>query len=87
MIINELLLFLIIPLAVGFVNLFLPAFLRKGLTFIALAIGLVMVYLFYQRPMDSFAYFGQIIFSLDQLGLFVVAFIQILSFIILIFSL
>ena len=76
MIINELLLFLIVPLAVGFVNLFLPAFLRKVLTFLALAFGLVMVYLFYQRPMDSFAYFGQIIFSLDQLGLFVVAFIQ-----------
>jgi len=87
MIINELLLFLIVPLAVGFINLFLPAFLRKGLTFLALAFGLVMVYFFYQRPMDSFAYFGQIIFSLDQLGLFVVAFIQILSFIILIFSL
>ena len=87
MIINELLLFLIIPLAVGFINLFLSALLRKGLTFLALAFGLVMVYLFYQRPMDSFAYFGQIIFSLDQLGLFVVAFIQILSFIILIFSL
>lgn len=87
MIINELLLFLIVPLAVGFVNLFLPAFLRKVLTFLALAFGLVMVYLFYQSPMDSFAYFGQIIFSLDQLGLFVVAFIQILSLIILIFSL
>lgn len=87
MIINELLLFLIIPLAVGFINLFLPALLRKGLTFLALALGLVMIYLFYQRPTDSFAYFGQIIFSLDQLGLFVVTFIQILSFIILIFSL
>ncbi|HSL89391.1 MAG TPA: proton-conducting transporter membrane subunit, partial [Ignavibacteriaceae bacterium] len=87
MIINELLLFLIVPLAVGFVNLFLPVFLRKVLTFLALAFGLVMVYLFYQSTMDSFAYFGQIIFSLDQLGLFVVAFIQILSFIILIFSL
>jgi len=87
MIINELLLFLIVPLSVGFINLFLPALLRKGLTFLALAFGLAMVYLFYQRPMDSFAYFGQIIFSLDQLGLFVVAFIQILSFIILIFSL
>ncbi|HSW56178.1 MAG TPA: proton-conducting transporter membrane subunit [Ignavibacteriaceae bacterium] len=87
MIINELLLFLIVPLAVGFVNLFLPAFLRKVLTFLALAFGLVMVYLFYQRPMDSFAYFNQIIFSLDQLGLFVVTFIQILSFIILVFSL
>ena len=87
MIINELLLFLIVPLAVGFINLFLPAFLRKGLTFLALAFGLVMVYLFYQRPMDSFAYFGQIIFSLDQLGLFVISFIQILSLIILIFSL
>jgi multicomponent Na+:H+ antiporter subunit A len=87
MIINELLLFLIVPLTVGFVNLFLPAFLRKVLTFLALGFGLVVVYLFYQKPMDSFAYFGQIIFSLDQLGLFVVAFIQILSFIILIFSL
>ncbi|MDP2364712.1 MAG: proton-conducting transporter membrane subunit, partial [Ignavibacteria bacterium] len=87
MIINELLLFIIVPLAVGFINLFLPAFLRKVLTFIALAFGLVMVYLFYQRPTDSFAYFDQIIFSLDQLGLFVVTFIQILSFIILIFSL
>nr|MCU0406894.1 hypothetical protein [Ignavibacteriaceae bacterium] len=87
MIINELLLFLIVPLAVGFVNLFLPAFLRKVLTFLALAFGLVMVYLFYQRPMNSFAYFNQIIFSLDQLGLFVVTFIQILSFIILVFSL
>jgi len=87
MIINELLLFLAIPLAIGFINLFLPALLRKSLTFLALAIGLVMVYMFYQRPMDSFAYFNQIIFSLDQLGLFVVTFIQILSFIILIFSL
>ncbi len=86
MIINELLLFLILPLAVGFVNLFLPVVLRKVLTFLVLTFGLVMVYLFYQRLTDSFAYFNVVIFSLNQIGLFIVAFIQILSFIILIFS-
>lgn len=87
MIINELLLFILIPLVVGFVNLFLPALLRKILTFISLAVGLVMVYLFYKAPVYSFSYFGNLIFNLDQMGLFVVTFIQILSFIILIFSL
>lgn len=87
MIINELLLFILIPLVIGFVNFFLPALLRKILTFLSLAAGLVMVYLFYQAPVYSFSYFGNLIFNLDQMGLFVVTFIQILSFIILIFSL
>jgi multicomponent Na+:H+ antiporter subunit A len=87
MIINELLLFILIPFIIGMVNLFLPVFLRKTLAFLALVFGLVMVYIFYQRSTDSFASFNQIIFSLDQLGLFVITFIQILGFIILLFSL
>lgn len=87
MIINELLLFLLIPFAVGIINLILPVVLRKILTFLALAFGLVMIYLFYQHSTDAFAYSGTTIFSLNQLGLLVVAFIQILSFIILVFSL
>lgn len=87
MIYNELLLLIIIPLIIAFINLFLPVIIRKILTFIGLGISLFFVYLIYIENPESIMLFDQTVFSIDQLGLLVIAFIQILSFIILIFSL
>jgi len=87
MIINELLLLIVVPLGIALINLFLPAMLRKILTTMGLIFTLLLVYLLYQKPADTLSYFNVPVFSIDQMGLFAIIFIQVLSFIILIFSL
>lgn len=84
---NELLLLIIVPFATAAINIFFPAALRKILTVISLAITSILIYLLYRIPLQTFSLFDQTILSADQMSLFVLTFIQLLSFIILIFSL
>ena len=87
MAINELTLLVLIPLAIGIVNIFLPTILRKILTFLGSVYLLVVVYQLFGSADNQLALFGTQIMAADQLGLFTVVFVQILSFVILIFSL
>ncbi|MBN2571986.1 MAG: hypothetical protein JXA68_07650 [Ignavibacteriales bacterium] len=85
--INELFLLFVVPFGVAVLNVFLPSIVRKILTFLGLAFSSVLVYLLYTKTPESFNLFNRDIFSINQLGLFALTFIQALSFIILIFSL
>lgn len=84
---NELLLLILIPFAAAVINIFLPAALRKILTVISLAITSILIYFLYRMPLQTFSLFDQVVLSADEMSLFVLTFIQLLSFIILIFSL
>ncbi len=87
MAVNELTLLIAIPLGISIINIFLPSILRKILTFLGLCYLLFICYNLFKVPAEDAYLFNQVIFSLDKLGFFTIAFIQILSFIILIFSL
>ena len=87
MAVNELTLLIAIPLGISIINIFLPSILRKILTFLGLCYLLFISYNMFKVPAEDAYLFNQVIFSLDKLGFFTIAFIQILSFIILIFSL
>ena len=87
MIINELLLLILVPFIAAILNLFLPAIIRKIFTAVSLVITSILIYILYRIPQQSFSVFDQIILSADKMSLFVVTFIQVLSIIILIFSL
>ncbi len=93
---NLLLLLLIVPFVISFVNLIVPKIIYKSLTFLVLLFNLVAVFIIYSQytnlsPVNitqfNIELFGETIFSLRMLGIFALIFIQILSFIILIFSL
>ena len=87
MAINELSLLILIPLIAAVVNIFLPVILRKTLTILAVIYLLFINYhLFLIKTTEAYL-FNTIIFSLDQLSFFILTFIQVLSSIILIFSL
>ncbi len=87
MIINELLLLILVPFVAAILNLSFPAIIRKIFTAISLAITSILVYILYRIPQLSFSVSDQIILSADKMSLFVLTFIQLLSVIILIFSL
>jgi len=87
MAVNELTLLVVIPLGIAIINIFLPSILRKILTFLGLCYLIFICYNLFKVPAEDAYLFNQVIFSLDKLGFFTIAFIQILSFIILIFSL
>jgi multicomponent Na+:H+ antiporter subunit A len=87
MIINELLLLVLVPFIAAVLNLFLPATLRKFLTAVSLIITAILIYLVYRMPVQTVSFFDQVILSADKMSLFVLTFIQVLSIIILIFSL
>lgn len=87
LIFNELLFLILVPFAAAVLNLFLPALLRKILTFLSLVTTSVLIYMLYRMMPQTFSLFDQTILSADKMGLFVLTFIQLLSFIILIFSL
>ena len=83
-----------IPFLIAIVNFFLPVFLRKLLTFICLSFLLITIANFYfingisASVNTSFGLMlGENVFKLTELGLFALVFIQLLSFIIFIFSL
>jgi len=85
--INELILLIAVPLIVAVINIFLPVMLRKVLNFLALIYLLFLNYQLFQIGAVSVSLFDQVIFNVDKLSIFILIFIQILSFIILIFSL
>jgi formate hydrogenlyase subunit 3/multisubunit Na+/H+ antiporter MnhD subunit len=87
MIINELLLLVIVPFIAAILNIFLPATIRKFLTAASLIITAILIYLIYRMPAQTVSLFDQAILSADKMSLFVLTFIQVLSIIILIFSL
>ena len=87
MIINELLLLVLVPFIAAVLNLFLPETLRKFLTAVSLIITAILIYLIYRMPVQTVSFFDQVILSADKMSLFVITFIQVLSIIILIFSL
>ena len=84
---NPLFLLIAVPLAVGIVNLLLPLVVRKALTLLGLiACGVLVVRLFGDSP-GSLEFLGATFASLDRTSLLVIALIQLLGLIILIFSL
>jgi len=85
--INDLTLLVSVPIVVAIVNLFLPVILRKILNFLALIYLLVLNIQILQAGMGTVVLFGQTIMQVDALSAFISLFIQILSFIILIFAL
>ncbi|MDO9547725.1 MAG: proton-conducting transporter membrane subunit, partial [Candidatus Marinimicrobia bacterium] len=85
--INELILLIAVPLIVAVINIFLPVMIRKLLNFLALAYLLFLSYQLFQSRAVSVSLFDQVIFNIDKLSIFILVFIQILSFLILIFSL
>jgi len=84
---NILLLLLLVPLGIGIINLFVPVWLKKVMTFLGLGLNLYLVYSLYMHSANSVIFFNDTIFSIDQVGIFAITFVQLLSFIILIFSL
>jgi formate hydrogenlyase subunit 3/multisubunit Na+/H+ antiporter MnhD subunit len=84
---NEFILLIVIPLLAALVNAALPVVFRKIITLLVILFTGFMAYgLFITRP-EVVRIFNERIFSVDQLGVFTIAFIQLLSFIILLFSL
>lgn len=85
--VSNLTLIVAIPLIIGLVNLCLPRVLQKLLTIAGLAYLLYLVYRVYQGASEAVYLYNTVIFAVDKLSLFVLIFIQVLSFIILIFAL
>lgn len=84
---NNLLLLILIPLAISFLNIFLPTILRKILVFAALIVTSIITINLFNANNETFTLFSNTILSLDKMSYFALAGIQLLSFIILIFSL
>jgi formate hydrogenlyase subunit 3/multisubunit Na+/H+ antiporter MnhD subunit len=87
MITNELILLIAAPLLIGIVNIVMPVTVRKILTFLVLLFTSWVIYSLHLRSVEGFSIFSEKIFSIDQLGLLTITFIQLLSLLILIFSL
>ncbi|MBS3944453.1 MAG: hypothetical protein KGZ42_03070 [Melioribacter sp.] len=85
--INFLVMLIIIPLVVSIINFILPRNLQKLFTLAGIGYSIYIVYILYTQKAESASFFGSIILSVDKLGLLTLSFIQLLSFIILIFSL
>ncbi|MFH1194637.1 MAG: proton-conducting transporter membrane subunit [bacterium] len=84
---NNLLLLILIPLVAGLLNIFLPRMITKLTTFISLGFNVYILYLLYKGGTASFSFFDTLILSFTEMGFFALIFIQLLSFIIMIFSL
>jgi len=84
---------ILLPLGVAVVNIFLPTLLRKLLTALSLGVSLYLVVDLYfisglaHLQNAEFMLWGEQILAIDQMSAFSLAFIQLLSFIILLFSL
>jgi formate hydrogenlyase subunit 3/multisubunit Na+/H+ antiporter MnhD subunit len=87
MINNELIQLIAAPLIVAALNLFLPVQGRKLLTLVILLYTSWLTYSLYRTSVEPFYINNQIILSVTQLGLLTLVFIQLLSIIILVFSL
>jgi formate hydrogenlyase subunit 3/multisubunit Na+/H+ antiporter MnhD subunit len=87
MITNELILIIAAPFAAAVVNMILPVALRKSLTLLALLFVSWLIYSLHFTSVEGVSIFGERIFSVDRIGLLTLTFIQLLSIIILLFSL
>ncbi len=87
MIENKLLLLVLVPLAAALLNLFMPVLIRKIIAMGVLIYTMIIVYLIYGAAPPVITLFGEVIFSIDRLGMLMLLFIQLLGIIILLFSL
>ena len=85
--INVLWYLVLLPLAVGLINSVLPTVLRKLLSLSVVAYSLLLAFQLLSFSPQPVELIGHTIFTIDALGRFTVIFIQLLSFIILLFSL
>jgi len=84
---SNLTLMVAVPIVIGLLNIFLPTIVRKILTFLGLGYLLYLSYFLYKGLGEAAYLFENQIFGLDKLALFTMIFIQVMSFIILIFCL
>jgi len=84
---NPIVLIVLVPLAAGLVNLILPTAARKALTLLAVATDLVLVAGLLRGLPEQVPLFGVSIAAVDHTALFALVFLQLLSFLILVFSL
>jgi formate hydrogenlyase subunit 3/multisubunit Na+/H+ antiporter MnhD subunit len=87
MAVNLLIMVIAVPLIIAIINVILPAIIRKILTLAALGYTLVLTYFLYMEPPSAVIIFGETAFAIDRMSIFAIVFIQVLSFIILVFSL
>jgi len=84
---NPIVLLVLVPLAAGLINLLLPTGLRKLGTLLSVAFGIYGVVGIFTRTPEPVSLFGLTVASVDQTSLFALIFLQLLSFLILVFSL
>ena len=84
---NLMILLILVPLITAILNMLMPSFIQKIFSFIGIGITLFLTYDLYQEAGLPYYIFGERIFSADEMSIFALIFIQLLSFIILIFSL
>jgi len=84
---NALFLVVLIPFVAAVANMVLPVLFRKILTLLALAITAILAFTMVGGSIAGFSFLDNVIFSVDNIAIFVLLFIQILSLLILIFSL
>lgn len=84
---NPIVLLILIPLAAGLINLLLPIGLRKLVTLLSVSFGVYCVYGIFTRMPEPVSLFGLAVASADKTSLFALIFLQLLSFLILVFSL
>jgi formate hydrogenlyase subunit 3/multisubunit Na+/H+ antiporter MnhD subunit len=84
---NPLVLIIALPLGVAFLNLVLPALLRKALIVVGIILGLYLIRGFFDAPPPGFELLGATALALDKLSLLALTFIHILSLVIFVFCL
>src|SRR4030066_1106593 len=84
---NPLVLVIALPLAVAFLNLFLPSLLRKALILGGIVLSLLMIRGFFNTPPPAFELLGSVALALDKLSLLALTFLHVMSLIIFVFCL
>jgi multicomponent Na+:H+ antiporter subunit A len=84
---NPIVLIVLIPLAAGLINLLLPIGLRKLVTLLSVSFGVYCVYGIFTQTPEPVSLFGLAVASADKTSLFALIFLQLLSLLILVFSL
>jgi formate hydrogenlyase subunit 3/multisubunit Na+/H+ antiporter MnhD subunit len=85
--INVLWYFVLLPLVIGLVNSVLPVMLKKIMTLAVTTLSLVLAFDLFSSSTQPVELIGYTIFTIDSLGRFTIIFIQLLSFLILLFAL
>jgi formate hydrogenlyase subunit 3/multisubunit Na+/H+ antiporter MnhD subunit len=84
---NPLFLLIAVPLGIGIINLLLPPIVRKAATLLGLVFCAILVARLFGDSPGSVKFLGLTVASLDRTSLLIVALIQLLGLIILVFSL